>query len=132
MIKIETEKCNVQNNNFGENICNLGYLSETMAGEKHLIKEIIDIFLKQFPEELQCINDAIKKTDYALIKSIAHTMKSSVLIIGISSVVPVLQEIEDLGRTAVNIEKIKELNQKLNVICMQAISEIEREKYKYI
>jgi HPt (histidine-containing phosphotransfer) domain-containing protein len=115
-----------------ENVCDLNYLSETMGGKKHLIKEIMDIFLEQVPEELKSIDDAIKKTDYAIIKSFAHTMKSSVSIMGISILMPILQEMETLGAKAADIEKIKELNQKLNLICKQAIEEIEREKHNYV
>ena|ERR1017187_6138217 len=114
-----------------EKVYDLSYITETMGGEKHLIKEIIDVFLKQVPEELQSINDAIIKTDYAVIRKFAHTMKSSVSVMGITALTPVLQEMEDLGAKATSIEKIKELNQNLNLICKQAIEEIESEKHNY-
>jgi len=115
-----------------ENVCNLRYLTDAMGGKKHLIKEIIDVFLKQVPEELQYVHNAIIKIDYATIKNYAHTMKSSVSIMGIAMLSPVLQEMEDLGAKATGIEKIKELNKKLNLICKQAIKEIEEEKNKYV
>ena len=54
MIKSESEKSI-------ENVCHLNYLTEMMGGKKHLIKGIIDAFLKQVPEELQSINEAIVK-----------------------------------------------------------------------
>ncbi|MEK6614741.1 MAG: Hpt domain-containing protein [Bacteroidota bacterium] len=125
MIKSESEKSI-------ENVCDLNYLTEMMGGKKHLIRGIMDTFLKQVPEELQSINEAITKKDYAVIKNFAHTMKSSVSIMGITVLAPVLQEMEDLGSTSGDIEKIKKLNQKLNLICKQAIEEIEIEKYLYV
>ncbi len=125
MMEIESEK-NI------DKVCNLNYITEIMGGDKHLIKEIIDVFLKQVPEELQSINDAIIKTDYAVIRKFAHTMKSSVSVMGITALTPVLQEMEDLGAKVTGIEKIKELNQKLNLICKQAIEEIESEKHNYV
>jgi len=115
-----------------ENVCDLSYLSETMSGKKKLIKEMMDVFLQQIPEELQSINDAIIKTDYPTIKNFAHTMKSSVSIMGVSVLKPILEEMEDLGAKATDMEKIKQLNQKLNLICKQGIEEIEREKHNYI
>ena len=115
-----------------KNICNLTYLSELMGGKKHLIEEIMDVFLKQVPEELQSINDAIEKMNYATIKGVAHTMKSSVSIMGISVLIPILQEMEDLGSNGTSIEKIKELNRKLILLCNQAIEEIKIEKSKFI
>jgi len=125
MIKIEIEKRNIEKNSIEEKICNLSYLSKTVNGKKHLIIEIIDVFLKQVSEELQSINDAIDKTDYASIKNLTHTMQSSVFIMGIAVLAPVLQEMENLGASTLNIEKIKDLNNKLNLICKQAIVEIQ-------
>ena len=124
MIINGTEKCN-------KNVSDLAYLSEIMGGKKDLIKEIMDVFLKQIPEELQSMNEAIAKTDYAIIKNIAHTMKSSVSIMGVSALTPVLQEMEDSGAMAVDIEKIKTLNLELNLICKQAIEEVARERRNY-
>lgn len=115
-----------------QNVCDLKYLSEIMGGKKQLIKEIMDVFLKQIPHELQFINEAILKTDYVTIKNFAHTMKSSVSIMGISRLTPVLQEMEDMGALSADIEKIKKLNQKLNLICKQALEEIEKEKHNYV
>lgn len=129
MIKTEFET-NVKVNSITENVCNFNYLSEMVNGKKNLITEIMDTFLKQIPQELQSINDAVLKKDYPLIKSLAHKMKSSVSIMGISSLTPVLQEMMELGEKATDIEKIKELNQKLNLICKKAMEEIEKEKAK--
>lgn len=140
MINMESKKNN-------EKICNLGYLNEIMGGKKNLMIGIIEVFLKQVPEELHSINDAIEKIDFLAIKNIAHTMRSSVSIMGISVLSPVLKELETLGsigsdnstsapgisgRLNTNIDKIKELNQKLNLICHQAIDEIESEKLNYV
>lgn len=128
----ESENSITQNNLAEENVCNLGYLIDAMGGKKNLIKEIIDIFLKQVPEELQSISDAIIKIDYPSIKGFAHTMKSSVSIMGISMLTPILQEMEDLGAAKGDMEKIKTLNHKLNLVCTQAMGEIEKEKPNYV
>ncbi len=115
-----------------EKICNLHYLSEMMGGRKQVIKEIMDAFLKQIPEELQSMNTAITERDYATVKNFAHTMKSSVSIMGISVLTPVLQEMEDLSARATDIKKIEELNLRLTALCTKAIEEVETEKCNYI
>ncbi len=114
-----------------ENVCNLQYLIDMMGNKKPLINGIMNSFLEQIPEELKSIEDAIAKIDYPIIKSFAHTMKSSVSIMGISILTPILQEMEALGKEAIDIRKIKELNLQLNLICHQAIKEIEAEKLNY-
>ena len=121
------------------NRCNLTYLSEMTGGKKQLIKEIIDAFLQQVPSELKSISDAILKNDFITIKNFAHTMKSSVSIMGISSLNPILNEMEDLSKNAIggsipittSVEKIKQLNEQLNSIAKQAIEALESEKHNY-
>jgi HPt (histidine-containing phosphotransfer) domain-containing protein len=114
-----------------EKVCNLSYIAETMGGKKHLIKEILGAFLIQVPEELNCINEAISKTDYATIKRIAHKMRSSISIMGISELETILVEIESYGKEARGIEEVKELNSRLNSICRKAFEEIENEIQNY-
>ncbi len=114
-----------------EKICNLKYLSDMTGGKKQVIGEIIEAFLKQIPEEIKSINDAILITDYMTIKSYAHTMRSSASVMGISEITPVLEEIEDLATRLTGIEKINELNVKLNIICNAAIDELQKEKFNY-
>ena len=113
-------------------VCDLTSLSEMMLGKKHLILEIIDSFLKQAPEELLNIELAVQNGDFPKIKNSAHTMKSSVLIMGISSLGPVLSEIESLGGLATGITKIEELNSRLKLICKSAIEELENERVSYL
>jgi HPt (histidine-containing phosphotransfer) domain-containing protein len=114
------------------NVCNLKYLNEMMGGKNHLIAGIIDAFLVQIPEELLAIKEAIEKINYSVIKSFAHTMKSSVSIMGIAVLTPILQEMENLALKASDIEKIKALYEDLACICKKAVIEIEIERKTYI
>lgn len=122
-----------------KNSCDLHYLVEMTGGKKPLIKEIIDVFLQQVPEELKTIQDAILNVDFITIRKFAHTMKSSVSIMGIASLAPILTEMEELSKQATDssisiapsIKKIKKLNEQLNLIAQQAIGEIESEKHNY-
>lgn len=116
---------NIETNNNIPTVCNLEYLSGLMGGKKHLIKKIMDTFLVQVEEELNSINKAILITDYTTIKNMAHTMKSSVSIMGISTALPVLQKMEELGVKDTSIKRIIALNNQLNTICKKAFVEIE-------
>lgn len=120
MIDIESDK----------NVCNFGYLSETVGGNTKSMSEIMEIFLSQIPEDLKRIAEAIKAMNYTVVKSITHTMKSSVSIMGISILEPILHEMEELASTKTDITRIQQLNQQLNSICNKAINEITKEKEK--
>ncbi len=121
----------VQENSLGTSVCNLKDLIEMMNGKRHLIKEIMNSFLEEIPKELLSINEAISKIDFVGIKKASHSMRSTVSIMGISILDPILKEMEDLGTMATDPEKIKVLSQKLNIVCQQAIKEIEKEVLSY-
>lgn len=129
---ITNENKVAQVNSLEKKVCDFRYITEMVNGNKHLIKGIMDVFLLQVPEDILCINEAVSKADYPTIKNYSHAMKSSVSIMGIFLLSSVLIEMEDLGKKAIDIEKIKELNLNLNLICKQAIKEIEIEKLNYI
>lgn len=116
---------NTQTNNNITNVCNFNYLSGLMGGKEHLIKKIMDTFLIQAQEELTSINNAILKKDYTTIKNLAHTMKSTVSIMGIAVLHPILQEMEDLSKNTTELARIIVLNKQLNLICKQAFEEIK-------
>src|ERR1700733_5648469 len=92
-------------NKTAKDVCDLAYLTEIMSGKKALIKEIMDRFLIQIPEELTGLKDAIAEEKFASIQSYAHTMKSSVSIMGITTLTPILKEMEELAKANTDIAK---------------------------
>jgi HPt (histidine-containing phosphotransfer) domain-containing protein len=114
-----------------EKNCDLKYLNEMMKGNKKLIREIVDAFLEQVPGEIRSLNDAIMKADFDVIKKFAHTMRSSVTIMGISALTPLLQEIESLASSKTDLPKIMEMNSKVAVICNSAIEELIIARVEY-
>jgi HPt (histidine-containing phosphotransfer) domain-containing protein len=135
MVMKEFPKGNEQDN-VSKKASHLSYLYKTMNGKKQLIKEIIDVFLRQIPQDLSVLNEAVKKKDYLLVKNFAHTMKSSVSVMGISTLVPILHAMEESAKEEANSdgrdERMGQLNIQLNSICNQAIGEIEKDKLDYI
>ena len=113
------------NINEPQKICDLTYLKEMMFGNKEMVDEIISDFTEQSAVEIKIIQDAISNEDFSAIKQCAHKMKSTVGIMGISSLIPILKEMEILGAEAKNIARIKTLADKANDICMLAILELK-------
>lgn len=131
MTPTEFQKENNQTEQPTNKVCDLRYLSDMMGGKNNLITGVIDTFIKQIPEELNTISNAIENNNFPVIKSFAHTMKSSVSIMGITVLTPILIEMQTLGEKGINIERIKELNQTLQSIGNIAIEEIKKEKINY-
>jgi HPt (histidine-containing phosphotransfer) domain-containing protein len=112
-------------------VINLDYLTDIMSGKKDLIRETIEIFVKQAAEDLPIINEAVDKSDFLTVKRFAHRMKSTITMMGINSLTQVLDEMETLGKEQSNMDRIKDLNKKLNSTYSQALEEIKIEKLKY-
>ena len=118
-------------NQASKKVSDLTYLSNCMAGNKKLIREIMDVFLKQAPEEMMSLNKGVDKQDYELIRRTTHTMKSSVSIMGIASLVLILKQIQDLAICNSDMLKISQLKNEADSILKQAIDEIVEARKDY-
>lgn len=117
MKKTETINCPVK-------LCNLNYLHSIMHGNTQIITEMVNIIIEQVPFELNSIKRGIKNSDFEMIKSNAHTMKTSVSIMGVTKVLPVLRLIEELAQDE-ELERIKKQNKILNFVCKKAVAELK-------
>ncbi len=66
------------------NYVDLSYLKSTCEGDADFEKEMIELSLKNIPQDLALILEGIKETNYRLMKETAHKLKSSFLAIGIN------------------------------------------------
>lgn len=64
------------------------------------------------------------------IKNTAHILKSSVAAFSIDIPGDILHEMKVKAAMAIDIEKIKQLNDSLHVLCKQVFKEIEKKKIK--
>ncbi len=111
-------------------VINLDYLYTSVGGNKEIIVELFDIFLKDLPESLLALDEAVSKADYITIKKLSHKLKSTISVMGISELAPVLSEMESLGTAAdpEGLETIRSLFGQVKEISRKAIVEIEEQK----
>ncbi len=108
------------------------YLFETFGDSKEVIVEMIDVVITQFPENLLALSTAIGKADYAEVRASCHKLKSTAAIIGSDSIVALLEEMRTLAATTTGIEKIEELNAKLNLMAAVAMEELAAERARML
>ena len=108
-----------------EKICDLTYLNKMMFGNKEMTEEIINDFKVEIGVEIKNLQHAVSTDDFLEIKRSAHKMKSTAGIMGISSLVPLLNEMEILGAEGNDMNRIKILADNLNEICRLAIIELK-------
>lgn len=114
-----------------EAVTDLNYLKETLNGKKEAIKEMLTYLLKQLPEYLSALSEAIEQKEYPAIAKLSHKIKSSVAIMGVKRLQPILVEMEALGKSNSNMDKLQSLHIELNNIAQQALKEIQQEQTKY-
>ncbi len=114
-----------------EAVTDLNYLRDTLNGKKEAIKEMLTYLLKQLPEYLSALSGAIEQKEYPAIAKLSHKIKSSVAIMGVKRLQPILVEMEALGKSNSNLEKLQSLHFDLNNIAQQALKEIQQEQTKY-
>jgi CheY-like chemotaxis protein len=103
-----------------ENLYNLERLKVIAAGDQEFIQKMIQLFLSQSVENIEKINDAVHSGDLDKLKGVAHKMKPSVNILGISAITDIILKIEGLNAEAVttDVHQLTErLTQLLNMVC---------------
>ena len=90
------------------NIVDISFLNEQLDGDHEQMAMMISLFLKQSPKKIAELKEGVQKNDFIEIKAVAHFLKSSFAIMGISSK-NLLSEVEKLSATNSELEKIKAL-----------------------
>lgn len=113
------------------NLVDLTNLEKTMRGNKKVILETLEIFLQHLPENLDGIVEGVAQENFAMIRRNAHTMKSSVSILGISKIQSLLEEMERLAASESDMARMIELKNELTLLSGHSVKEIEQLKEKF-
>jgi HPt (histidine-containing phosphotransfer) domain-containing protein len=90
-------------------VCNLTYLFELAKGDTAFVKEMIEVFLAENPQQMQNLEKNIAEQNFAGIKQQTHKLRSSIPYMGLDSVVgDKVVEMEELAGKSSDIEQIKQ------------------------
>ena len=81
---------------------------ERLMGDENLIKEIIEIFLKEVPGQIAALSEALEKKNSDLIRRHAHTLKGASANIGASALQETAYHVE-LAAKAGTLDKASAL-----------------------
>lgn len=102
-------------------VVNLDSLKEFSGGNKQFEKELIELFLQQVPSDMGELGKGFQESNNFRIKSLAHKLKSSMLVIGLSGLIEDLDFIEDntenMELRPALYEKFKKINSILEENC---------------
>lgn len=104
----------------------LAKLHKTVGGKKKYMVEMIDIFLEQIPIVLKGIEKSIKKVDWEQVHFHAHKIKSTINIIGLTELQPLIITIDDYSRHNKNVEQIPSLFTTFSTKAREDITKLEQ------
>lgn len=85
---------------------NLAYLEDLTSGDPSMIREIIELFLKQTPGDLSRLESAIEKGDWISVKNLAHHIKPTLSYVGAENIRDEMQWIERCAGDVVPDQKM--------------------------
>ncbi len=108
-------------------VIRLGYLKSVASGNKKFLKEVMDIFITQIPEELININHAVQLRSWEKVADIAHKMKLGINIMGMKDSEKIILYIEAEAREKITPDEktIKIKIEKLKEKCLIAVEEVK-------
>lgn len=107
---------------------NLDNLNELTNGNLHVKSKIAKVYLDEIPKLLFTMKQSIDNLDWGALRIASHSLIPSFALMGIN------KEFETMARTIEkfaikkdNLEKIKELFQKIDLLCTEACCELKNE-----
>lgn len=86
----------------------LTYLEEVTGGSEEIIKEMLELFLNDTPQQIALIKENSEKKNWDVVRSEAHKLKPSFLYIGLMDAHKKLEELETNARTGEGLENVSE------------------------
>ena len=102
----------------------MDYLDEISEGNQDLACDLIEMFIKQVPIFTEQLDDLYKNGDFILLSKLAHKIKSSVAMMGISELTTDMKTLEFIAKEGKEVEKYPIFISKFKTISNEAINEL--------
>lgn len=103
----------------------LTYLESMAEGNEELIVEMIGIFKKQVPQFVAEMDMYLERKDWQSLGAVAHKAKSSVYIMGMSTLADDLKTLETIAKKGTEPESYASYIMKFKDTCDLAIGELD-------
>ena len=111
---------------------NLNFLKSVARDNTSFMLKIIDQIIDSSPQAIEKMKNACNKYEWKEVRAAAHSLGSTVEIMGCNELKMLVDEIEDYSEEKTNLGSIPELIQRVKNIIDVAIKELQEEKTKII
>lgn len=105
-------------------VTDLTYLKRVTGGDTHLIRVFINSFLNDAPACMQALAKTCADQNWPDVKKAAHTFKGHVQYMGLSEIVPLVQEVMDDAAAQANLETIPSKIERIIAVSNAALPEL--------
>jgi len=106
-------------------LIDLSYLYEISNGSNEFVKSIITVFVQQTPAHIVALKEACNQLNWHEIGQIVHKIKATFYTMGITSLEPVIESLEELVEKKCNLNLILFHIDRLDKICNKVYYELE-------
>jgi len=106
-------------------VVNVNQLNEMAAGSRELVEDLVRIFSNQVSDFSVQLDSLNKNGDYVALGKLAHKIKGSVSMIGITELADYMKELETLAKESKQVEKYPDLISKYKTMSAEAIIELK-------
>lgn len=100
------------------------YLKEISDGGTDLVRDLINMFISQVPMFSEQLDNFYKNGDYISLGKLAHKIKSSVAMMGISELTADMKVLENIAKKGENVDNYPVYISKFKSISGEAIIEL--------
>ncbi|MEO9887256.1 MAG: Hpt domain-containing protein [Balneola sp.] len=97
------------------NDIDLSYLNEVTGGSAEIIKEMLVLFLKETPEQIEVLREKSEQKEWDSVKAEAHKLKPTFLYVGVSDIHMKLGKVEAYAKERVNLDEISTLIEEVEI-----------------
>ena len=91
----------------------LTYLNQVFYGNESMVREIVQLFLQQSPELARTMTRCVRQSRWHELHPLAHKLKSSVTMLGMEALTPLVLEIERTSKFERDPSSLPELVSRL-------------------
>lgn len=118
---------NSANNRVDHNhkLIDLTYLGKISDNDKAFMKDMIETFVKNAPNDIEVIKNLLKENNWSQIAGTAHKLKPAIKFMGIKPSIEKILKIEEFAKKESNLNQLEGIISQLETECQAAIKELK-------
>jgi CheY-like chemotaxis protein len=107
-------------------ILDLTFLEETTGGDAELKTMLIEIILREAPDELAQMERLCHEQNWTRLGAIAHKFKSNITYMGLHSIADTIKNIQLYAEQRIHLDELPQMVQSVKALCEKGMTELQQ------